>query len=141
MPWTCARPWVVEKQQKYSCVPRSGLKVAKGGSGPEKMLRYTDEGKKLFLVDCLHGDFHGPTCKSQMGELASQKLLARTRSMHSDVPISQHFGIYILGLEYIYSGTSWYVNNPRRKGEVDETRFLITSLAETWKLEKKIDLL
>lgn len=95
-------PWVVEKQQKYSCVPRSGLEVAKGASGPEKMPHYIDEGKKLFLVDCLHGDFHGPMCKSQMGELAPQKMLARTCSMHSDVPISRHFGIYILGLEYIF---------------------------------------
>lgn len=95
-------PWVVEKQQKYSHVPRSGLEVAKGVSGPEKMLHYIDEGKKLFLVDCMHGDVHGPMCKSQMGELASQKMLARTRSMHSDVLISRHFGIYILGLEYIF---------------------------------------
>lgn len=86
-----------EAAEIFLCA-QDGLEVVKGASGPEKMLHYTDEGKKLFLVDCLHGDFHGPMCKSQMGELAPQKMLARTCSMHSDVLISRHFGIYILGL-------------------------------------------
>lgn len=51
-----------------------------------------------------------------MGSWHLRSCLQELRSMHSDVPIFQHFGIYILGLEYIYSRTSWYVNNPRGKG-------------------------
>ena len=63
------------REAHSSCVPRSGLEVAKRASGPEKVLYYIDEGKMLFPVACVHRNFHGPMRKSQMGELASQKML------------------------------------------------------------------
>ena len=71
-----------------------------------------------------------------------QCVKARWESWHLRRCLQEHVLCFQMSsspdsLEYIfwdwniYSGTSWYVNNPRRKGEVDEIRFLITSLAET----------
>jgi hypothetical protein len=113
------RPRVRQRRGGGCTGPWSGREAVKRVLGPERLLALKVWVKEAVSVTYVQRDFHSPTHKSQVGQLASQGLLAEAIYLQSDVPICICSGSVFWG----FPGQTY---NPRGNGDLrrTESKFL-----------------